>query len=361
MHSRQSTLRFFRHEDLEPCTTNEPQHVTPFLTSEEIRQLETFCEEYLKSGRKVLRPPVGSFPPHLRMFIAILAGLGAVQVSTQQDTVVVEHAGRLSKHVPQILSIYVKRGYALINDWGRSAVMREDQLNAVEFVHQLELRRILLDRESGIFPEPLAERPVAFGIFRAIDTQGKSSYLFEVNKDWQKLNFIGGKQEPEDNGDYSATVKREISEELGISPTRLTLTRLNDHPIVGYSLSGNVGSLARYPCVLFGVSVDGNFGIRPQDQWIDEETIRAYTESDDSPIMVNPSYLSFLLEGNPSRLERCPITTSEIVKTIKTEQIETRNQDKKLNKLLKMMRENKELLAAVLTLAAALITIILAF
>ncbi|GAA2792172.1 hypothetical protein [Crossiella cryophila] len=46
--------------------------------------------------------------------------------------------------------------------------------------HRIELRRIEQDRRSGAFPEPLAERPVAFGIFHARDERGRSCYLFAL-------------------------------------------------------------------------------------------------------------------------------------------------------------------------------------
>ena len=363
MLTRQPALRFFRREDLEPYTVSGPQPMALCLTPDEIAQLETFCEDFSRDGERVLRSPIEDCPAHLRMFIAFLAGVGAVRVSGWQGEIVVRHAGRLSRHVPQILSIYIKRGYALINDWRRSAVIHEDRITAVEFVHQLELRRITLDRKAGIFPQPLAERPVAFGVFRAVDKRGRNSYLFEMNKDWLRLNFIGGKQEQEDNGDYGATLKREISEELGIDQGRVTLTRLNDRPIVGYSLSGNVGSLASYPCVLFGVSVAGEFGIRPQDQWISAESLSRYLDLADSPIMVNPAYLSFLLEGKPSRLESCPLTTQEIVETSEfghADRPRATRRGRVVARLTRIMRENKELVAAGLTIAAALITFFLA-
>lgn len=260
--------------------------------------------------------------------------------------------------MPAILKIYLDRSYTFIDDWSRSSVLQEDRLNAVALVHLLELRRIELDRQSGRFPEVLAERPVAFGVFRALDHREVSSYLFEVNKDWQRLNFIGGKQEAEDDGNFHLTLRREISEELGIAPSRVTLTQLNADPIVGYSLSGNAGSLARYPCVLFGVTVEGDIPTRPQDQWITEETIRRYLDLPDCPIMVNPEYMRFLLDGAPSRLERCPLTTAMVVTSLPPRHSPTGQKPKVGTRMADYARDNKELLAAILTLVAALITVI---
>jgi 8-oxo-dGTP pyrophosphatase MutT (NUDIX family) len=359
--SRQPALRFFSREDLEPrhlaITTNDPSTST-WLTADESWQLEKFCQAISKTGRFDFRSDLSEVPAHLRMFISTLAALGAVRIFHDADTASVESAGRLSKHVPEILRLYIAKGYSLINNWNRSGVTEEDHLNAIEFVHQLELRRIELDRQAGVFPKPLAERPVAFGVFRARNESGESCYLFEINKDWNKLNFIGGKQEAEDDGRFDVTLKREISEELGISPHRVTLSQLNDRPIIGYSLSGNAGSLARYPCVLFGVSVAGQFGIRQQDRWITERTIREYQELPDSPMMVNPAYLAFLLSGQPSYLERCPLSTAEIVQAIR---FQHRNVTAQHGPIIGFIKENKELVAAVLTLVAALITILSVF
>jgi hypothetical protein len=96
--------------------------------------------------------------------------------------------------------------FRLIDDWNRSNPLQEDRLNPVTFVHLLEMRRIELSLESGTDPEPLANRPVAFGIFRALNKRGESCYLFEQNKDWGGLNFVGGKQESEDQSDFHRTL-----------------------------------------------------------------------------------------------------------------------------------------------------------
>lgn len=309
-------LRFFRREDLEPyprsTMSREP---SPLLTAGELAQIEDFARRFTASGQCEFSRDLSGVPAHVRMFLAGLASLGAVRVEVRERTVQVWESGRMARHVPLMLSLYHRNGYTLVEDWNRSGVLLEDCLSGVEFAHRIELRRIEQDRRSGAFPEPLAERPVAFGIFHARNARGESCYLFELNKDWARLNLIGGKQEPEDGGDFSVTLHREISEELGIAPARVTLNQLNPEPIVGYGLSGNAGSLARYPCVLFGVRVRGGFGIRPKDQWVTEADIRAAMAAEDCPIMVNPEYLAFLLEGSPSRLARCPLSTDEVVRT----------------------------------------------
>lgn len=352
-------LRIFRREELEPDVPAQggesPQ--SPYFSARESAQLEEFCRGLAEHGQIRLDGELAALPGHLRMFIALLAAVGAVQVTPRGSGVEVGQTGRLARHVPLILNIYLNRQHVLIDDWNRPGRLREDRLNAIDLVHYLELRRIDLEKGAGLFPESLAERPSAFGVFRALNGAGESGYLFEVNKDWHQLNFIGGKQEPEDGGDFHRTLLREISEELGISPDRVTLTRLHDRPTITYALTGNSGSLARYPCVMFGVTVAGDFEIRLQDRWITEDTIRHYLSSADNPIMVNPVSMEFLLAGSPSRLERCPLTTRAVIRTREPAGAPI---DSRGRRAARFARDNKELLAAVLTLLAALITVVVA-
>jgi 8-oxo-dGTP pyrophosphatase MutT (NUDIX family) len=257
------------------------------------------------------------------------------------------------------MCIYLERSFTILENWSSTHTIPEDRVSALEFLHQLELRRIEQERRAGRPVAPLAERPVAFVIFRAKNERGDDCYLFEINKDWRRLNFIGGKQESQDRGDYLETARREVFEELGIGRDRLMLTRLNDHPIIGYGLSGNVGSLARYPCVLYGVRVKCELKVRAHDMWLTEATIRRSMEATDGPLMVNPAYLSFLLEGNPSRLSTVSLSTDREIRSTPLRDI-VPNGETVISRWLRVARENKDLVAAVLTIMAAAVGVILA-
>jgi hypothetical protein len=354
-------LKFFTESELQPARQAQPGAAESgnLLTQAELEDIRLFSAGFSGGGESVLSRSGIARKPHLRAFIMLLRSLGAVRIDDTARGIRVRGAGRLARHVPVILSIYLAGSLTLLDNWNSVHMVPEDDLSAVEFLRHMELRRIELTRRSGKAPEPLADRPVAFAIFHAIDQKGRDCYLFEINKDWRRLNLIGGKQEGEDKGDFGETALREISEELGLSRDRLSITRLNGEPLRGYGLSGNAGTLASYPCVLFGVRVDGDFRSRMQDSWLTESTIIACSAMRDCPLMVNPVYLRFLLEGHPSRISRTPLSTHIRVRSADISEI-TQTTEKSLARWVRVLRENKDLMAAVLTLLAAVITLALA-
>ncbi len=353
-------MQFFLESDLVPkSSANTLRREAGLLSDAELDDLREFASRFAQTGRLLLPKERLEASPHLRTFIAMGVALGALSTSDDEDPEVtwVSGRGRLARHLPQILAIYLAEGFSVVDDWHRTHLIPEDRLSAMELLHQMELRRVEQSLRRGTAPAVLAERPVAYGVLHARNAKGQSCFLFETNKDWHRLNLIGGKQEPEDCGDYSETLRREIGEELGISSGRLRLIRLNEHPLHGYSLSGNAGSLAHYPCVLFGVTVQGRFRTRLQDRWLTEEAIHACADAPDSPLMVNPIYLRFLLEGRPSRLAQCPLTTDQQVKSTDPHELLS-DREPVMERWGRVLRENKDLFAAVLTIMAAILTLI---
>ncbi|MBN1630054.1 MAG: NUDIX domain-containing protein [Thermoleophilia bacterium] len=361
MQTGRPLLRYFAEPDLAPPPniTSRGTAAEPLLREDAISDLRTFSDEFGNAGEAVLATSNLTRKTHLATFIGICQALGAVKVRSNDTQTTVRPSGRLGAHVPEILCTYLERSFTILENWGGTHTIPEDRVSALEFLHQMELRRIEQERRAGRSVAPLAERPVAFVIFRAKNDRGEDCYLFEINKDWRRLNFIGGKQEPQDRGDYLETARREVFEELGIGKDRLMLTRLNDHPIVGYSLSGNVGSLSRYPCVLYGVRVQGELKVRPHDKWLTETAIQRSMELADSPLMVNPVYLSFLLDGKPSRLSTLPLSIDRQIRSTPLRDI-IPNGETTTSRWLRVARENKDLVAAVLTIVAAALGVILA-
>jgi 8-oxo-dGTP pyrophosphatase MutT (NUDIX family) len=362
MKTGRPVLRFFSESDLTPLDppNGVRGQVTHLLDQDGLADVREFACAFGRDGEVTISRQSLDDRGHLRLFIAFCQMLGAVSVRIEGATIAIRTSGRLGRHVPEILHIYLEDSFSLIDNWNSVHVIPENNVSALELVQQMELRRILQERQSGRSPTPMAERPVGFALFHAMNEKGESCYLFEVNKDWRRLNFIGGKQEPQDRGDFAETTRREISEELGIAQSRLSLTRLNDQPILGYSLSGNVGSLARYPCVLFGVRVDGELKVRMLDRWLTESAIRRCVNLADSPIMVNPAYLSYLLDGRPCRLSTLPLSTSARVRSTPWQEI-TADGEPVTQRWWRVIRENKDLVAAVLTIVAATMSVIAIF
>jgi hypothetical protein len=90
---------------------------------------------------------------------------------------------------------------------------------------------------------------------------------------------------------------------------------------------------------------------------------------DDCKIMVNPRYMTYLLEGEPSRLAQCPMTTDAVVATgditvtpesnevsVTTEPPTGRRMH---TKVARYLRENKELIVAVLSVLGAILAVYL--
>lgn len=91
---------------------------------------------------------------------------------------------------------------------------------------------MLLNLESPIFGilekfHPIPSHAIARAAFALIATEynGERCYLLQWNSKWQCYNFIGGKVEKNgsENGDLARTMRREITEEMGIELEKLSV------------------------------------------------------------------------------------------------------------------------------------------
>jgi hypothetical protein len=361
MQPGRSLLQFFEESDLKPLTSGNAGVRVNLLTASDVQAVTILAERLATGDDITLSATELAGQPTIRMFVAFVRSLGAIQVRARgSDSIIVRKAGRLSPQVGEILSIYLREGFTAFSDWDRTHTIPEDGLSAMELLRQLEIRRIEQTRRIGQFAQPLARRPVAFVIFRAHDKYGHDCYLFEVNKDWQRLNFVGGKQESEDAGNFETTARREVAEELGIGGQRIELLGLNREPIIGYSLSGNAGTLAEYPCVLFGATVSGNISTRLNHRWLTEKTIRDCIKMDDQAIMVNPSYMRFLLDGRSPRIASVPLSTSKRVRSTGVAEL-VPGTPGRFERWRRVLVDNKDLTAAVILLLGAIISLLVAF
>lgn len=228
-----SLLKHFAESDLR--ASGQPEITGPtaltLLSPPEIEDLRTLADEFTRSGDVLVSRRRLARKPHLRIFVLLLQILGAIRVDKTPRDYRLKLNGKLARHLPEILFIYLSESLTLIDNWGSTRVIPEDSLSAIEFIRQFELRRIALTRQAGRDVRPLADRPVAFAVFHAMNEKGEDCYLFEINKDWRRLNFIEGKQEASDRDDFTATVTREISEEIGLAADRISLFRLERRAI----------------------------------------------------------------------------------------------------------------------------------
>ncbi len=299
-----------------------------------------------------------------RYFLATLRMLGAVSTLPQdKGRIRFARSGKIAAQLPKILAYYLRSQYVFIDDWSR-LILNEDHLSAAELVNELEYQRVLQDRSRGVLSINFDTRPSAFAVICATTIKGERAYLFEVNKDWNRYNLIGGKQADSDNGSYEETVRREITEELGISRDRIRLYRLNEEPIEGWAISANAGGLTSYPCVLFGCTISGQLTVRLKDRWITEKDLRKLmnSEPERAELMVNPDYLSFLMDGMDPVIRSVPVSLQERVKAssvLSTE--DERGWKRVLGRWSQATKDNKDLIGAVAGITSIITSLIAAF
>ncbi len=231
--------------------------------------------------------------PDLALFIAFINAFGGLTIEHEKDKLRILATSPLAKNVAYVFFLFLRHGFHIFEDWTRRCRTLPNEMCAVEFLHHMETQRIEQSKRSGFIPEVIEERPVAFAIIKAFsEERGQPVYLLECNKDWQKYNFIGGKQEPQDGGDYRVTLLREIEEEIGAPRRDVQLTQLTGEVLHGYSLSGSRATLAHYPCMLYLAHFQKPITLKDKDKWFTEEELRKALTQSDSEFLINPVYLT---------------------------------------------------------------------
>jgi 8-oxo-dGTP pyrophosphatase MutT (NUDIX family) len=171
----------------------------------------------------------------------------------------------------------------------------------------MELERLEHSKRTGLRPRVFHVIPVAYAIIKAKSARKKRDlYLFELNKDWQMYNLVGGKQATCDDGSFDVTLRREIEEELGVDRRLVKLTCLTEKPLDGYSLSGHQGVLSHYPCMLYLAHFENHFDVGPKNRWFSLTELEQLRRDDTPGLMVNPVYLDFLMTKLPGGLAGLP-------------------------------------------------------
>lgn len=309
-----SPTYYYTRDDLEP----NPGKATPspFILNDLVRtDLEAIATRIQKEGYCEIDKETIASRPELSLYVSFLQLLGAVKVTKSQHRLRVTPSNHLARDLPYILSLYLKHGLVLFNDWSRRAKGLRGRLSALEFLHYIERERVDRSKATGIQPEVMRRIPVAFAIIKGrSENRGCDVYLLELNKDWNLYNLIGGKQESKDHGSYRETLLREIEEELGISRDRVLVTHLFEKPLDdAYSLSGSHGSLAQYPCMLFSVVILGDFSKRDKDRWFSEKELREMRKSQEPRLLINPQYLDFLLDRMEGGLSVLPYSIEKSI------------------------------------------------
>lgn len=293
--------QYFSGEYLEPYSPAIKQ-ATSSLSDATLQRIQLIATE-LRNKQYVILPLAEIRQhPDLAVFIAIIQAFGAIQIVETGSEWHLSTTSQLSRNMAYSLFLFLRDGFAVFDDWTRRSRTAPDRITAAEFLHQMELQRIEYSKRSGIRVEVLDEVPVSFAIIKARSGK-KAVYLLELNKDWNRYNFVGGKQEPQDQSDYHRTLLREIEEEIGVSRRDVKLTPLTDKPLDGYSLSGYRGALAHYPCMLFLAHFQKPFTIQAKHKWFSEEELRRNNDPESNIFMINPIYTDFLFNKLTGGLE----------------------------------------------------------
>jgi len=285
---------YFSRQDLEPTPVPQAPSV-PLLAESTQQDLERIARDIRDRGRYAASRDMLLARQDLALVLAFLRFVGAITISESQEVVQVEPSGPLANDFPYVVSVFLKHGFSVFEDWGRRTKALPDRLIALEFLHHIETRRVEKSRAAGFVPEVIHKAPVAYAIIKArSESLRRDVYLMELNKDWNLYNLIGGKQEVQDDDDYACTLLREIEEKLSVARHRVLATPLCRAPLDSYSLTGGRGTLSHYPCTLFSIRISGHFVKRDKDRWFTEEEIVAMADSTEPRLMISPVYLDFL-------------------------------------------------------------------
>lgn len=297
---------FFSEDDLQPTGSGSdfPQNL---LSKEILSRLEQLAREFQDKGVLTLSKEEVSRNTGIAMFVSFLKLFGVVEVTCEKEVIICRSTGYLAGDFPYVIFLLLKHGFSIFRDWERRYKPIPNRICALEFLHHIELERIEQSKAHGFAPEVIHTIPVSFALIKARSQKRKEDvFLFEINKDWRLYNLVGGKQKPEDAGNYETTILREIEEELGIPRSRVTLVPLTRQPLKGYGLTGNRGTLSYYPCMLYWVRIRGHFKVTERHCWLTEgEILRLWKEEKNTQrgLMVNPVYLDFIFNKLPGGLK----------------------------------------------------------
>lgn len=293
--------RFYSEDDLRP--QDPPTLVPPsaILDEAQLLRLERLADD-LHRSHQLLLSPAEIDVDYIRLFLEMLRALGVISTEAEGQNLRVAITGDCAANFCKTLILYLKHRFCLINNWHTTRPI-SNHLTGLQFLLFAERRRVEQSVAAGFNPEIYNERPVAFAVIKAESRKHRCDvYLFECNKDWGRLNLVGGKMEPSDAGDYRQTMVREIEEELGVNRDSVRLTAFNEQPVASFGLTGGFGALSRYPARLFQAHFASPLvHLRDRFRWLTLDEFRRGKADDGTEFMVSPAYTDFLFNFN--RLE----------------------------------------------------------
>jgi 8-oxo-dGTP pyrophosphatase MutT (NUDIX family) len=301
-------LRFFSADDLSPL--HPPlQRAESILPGDQLDRVGRLAEA-LRQRPYIVEVPLEDLRryPELHLFIAVVRGFGAIAVARHGNTLhleATERANELAGNFAYELYAVLRDGVIVFDDWFRRYPTPENLVSAIEFFQHVELQRIEAARRTGTDLELWGEIQVAYAIIKARSEKRKTDvYLLERNRSYGRYNFVGGKQKPDDLGDFEVTMRREMTEELQISADDVWLTELTPQPLETYALHHG-GLLTRYRCKLYLANFRRPVTPTDGNRWFTEEELRLNRHGTGETI-IHPVYMDFLLDGRQGGAKALP-------------------------------------------------------
>lgn len=343
--ARTFDIWFYSEGDLNPIVPA-PRADQPSLFSDaELNSVDTILERSLHVHQQKF--PRNELSESVLTLLSVLDAFGALRIEIDPEVVWVHFKSYIATNFGRVFVLYCRHRFALVADWHHLRGL-EGHFYGIDFLLFLEQKRIKYSIESGFKPEVFIYRNVAFAVIKARSQRRSCDvYLMQMNKDWQRYNFVGGKQEPIDRSDFQRTALREIEEELGIDTDLVHVTPLFTTVMRTYGLTGHNGVLCCYDGMVYQAFFSGTIPEASINRWFTEEELRKSLGSGGEQFMMNPYYRDYLLDRLPGGLAGLPYSLAAPVEV-----------SSRLRRIGDGIVEHRLLIIAIITIVGALIALI---
>lgn len=210
----------------------------------------------------------------LQGFVACLVLWGLVRVTEAG----IQASAQTSKYTLNSLAAYIEQEDAIISDWQtRGAYQPNPLANGATFLRWLDEQRLARAEDA---PPSRVEHVAQVLIKRTNPITGKSEFLLQYDRNAQQYQLIGGRASPRDNDDRLATITREITEELPLSPLHYgedyQLDLLLEDLMPPRAISPTFGALTQYHFALYHMRhLKKDLALQDNDRWVTGEELLA--------------------------------------------------------------------------------------
>lgn len=336
-------IMFYSEEDLLPYQSPCRNVRQPLVSPQHIARLDAILSEI--DHAKVEIPK--SEPPEVLTQLVTLDCLGGVDIQAHEAGFTISSVSRIATNFSRTYLLYLKHRFPMVSDWYHLAGA-EGHICGIDLLLYMERNRIKYSVESGFRPEVFLNKNVSFAIIKGRSQKRNTDvYLLQMNKDWHRYNFIGGKQESCDRCDFRRTMLREAQEELHIDAGCIRISELTPEPILSYGMTGHNGALCSYHCMLYQAFFIESLPDNQRNIWLTEDEILAGRGKNGQVLMINPYYRDFLAKSLSGGLTSLPYSFSRPI-----------DSSTFWNRSRSFLVEHRMLIIAIITILGALIALI---